>query len=72
MLSLVEATAVGLYSMSRAFRPEFDARGALEQAPDRGRAVPGLHSAVFGSRPPFKGTDYALECCLQWTVSCSC
>ena len=30
---------------------EFDVRGAPERAPDRDRAVPGLHSAVFGSRP---------------------
>jgi hypothetical protein len=35
MLPLVEATAVGLYSISKAYRPEFDVRGAPEQAPDR-------------------------------------
>ena len=51
MLLLVEATAVGSYSISKAYRPEFDVRGAPERAPDRDRAVPGLHSAVFGSRP---------------------
>ena len=50
-LRLVEATAVGSYSISKAYRPEFDVRGASERAPDRDRAVPGLHSAVFGSRP---------------------
>ena len=48
--SLVEATVVGLYSISKAFQPEFDARGAPERAPDRDCAVSGLHSAVFGSR----------------------
>jgi hypothetical protein len=46
-LPLVEATAVGLYLISKAYRPEFDVWGA----PDRDRAVPGLNSAVFGSRP---------------------
>jgi hypothetical protein len=48
----VEATAVGLYSISKVFRPECDPRGAPERrrAPDRDRAVPGLHSAEFGSR----------------------
>jgi hypothetical protein len=45
-LPLVEATAVGLYLIGKVYRPEFDVRGA----PDRDRAVPGLHSAVFGSR----------------------
>jgi hypothetical protein len=50
--SLVKATVVGLYWISKVFRPEFDARGAQARAPDRDRAVPGLHSAVFGSRPP--------------------
>jgi hypothetical protein len=54
-LPLVEATAVGLHSISKVYRPEFDVRGAPERAarraPDRDRAVPGLHSAVFGSRP---------------------
>jgi hypothetical protein len=57
-LPLVEATAVGLNSISKAYRPEFDVWGALS----RDRAVPGLHSAVFGSRPQYKGTDYAREC----------
>jgi hypothetical protein len=49
-LPLVEATAVGSYSISKAYRPEFDVQGASERAPDRDRAVSGLHSAVFGSR----------------------
>ena len=49
-LPLVEATVVGLYSISKEYRPEFYVRGAPERAPDRNRAVPGLHSAVFGSR----------------------
>jgi hypothetical protein len=53
MLSLVEATVVGLYSISKAFRPEFDALGAPERAQDRDRTVSGLHSAVFGSRLRF-------------------
>ncbi len=34
-LPLVETTAVGLYLISKAFRPEFEARGAPERAPDR-------------------------------------
>ena len=53
MLLLVEATAVGSYSISKAYRPEFDVRGAPERAPGRDRAVPGLRSlsAVFRSRP---------------------
>jgi hypothetical protein len=46
-LPLVEATAVGLYSISKAYRPEFDVRGAPERVLVRDRAVPGLHSAVF-------------------------
>jgi hypothetical protein len=52
-LPLVEATAVGssLYSISKAFRPDFEARGAQERAQDRDHAVPRLHSTVFGSRP---------------------
>jgi hypothetical protein len=72
--SVVEAMAAGLYSISKAFRPEFDARGApgQERAQVLDSTVPGLHSTVFGSRPPQKGTDYAVECCLQWTVSCPC
>ena len=48
-LPLVEAAAVYLYSISKAFRPEFDAQGAPEREPDRDRAMPGLHSAVFGA-----------------------
>jgi hypothetical protein len=51
MLPLVEAMAVGLYLISKAFRPEFDVRGAPERAPDRDSTWPGLHSAVFGCRP---------------------
>jgi hypothetical protein len=50
-LPLVGATAVGLNSISKALRPEFDVREAPEWALDQDRAVPGLHSAVFGSRP---------------------
>ena len=42
-LPLVEATAVGSYSISKAYRPEFDVQGASERAPDRDRAVSGLH-----------------------------
>jgi hypothetical protein len=49
-LPLVDATAVGLSSISKAFRSKFDVRGAPVRAPDRDRAVPGLHSVVFGSR----------------------
>jgi hypothetical protein len=62
---------VVLYLISKAFRPEFDVRGAQERAPDRYRAVPGLHSAKFGSRLQYKGNGYSVECCLQWTVSCT-
>ena len=40
-LPLVEAAAVCLYSISKAFRPEFDAQGALERAPDRDGQCPG-------------------------------
>ena len=36
-LPLVEATAVGLYSISKAYRPEFDVRGA--QGPHSARAA---------------------------------
>jgi hypothetical protein len=50
-LPLVEATAGCLYSISKAYRPEFDVRRAPERAPDRDCAVPWLHSAVFGNRP---------------------
>ena len=40
-LPLVEAAAVYLYSISKAFRPEFDAQGALKRAQDRDGQCPG-------------------------------
>jgi hypothetical protein len=49
-LPLVESTVVVLYSIRKALRPESDARGSPERAPDWERIVPGLHSAVFGYR----------------------
>ena len=43
--------------ISKAFRPECEARAAPERAPDRDRAEPGPQSTVFGSSQQWRGTD---------------
>jgi hypothetical protein len=52
-LSLVEAMAVGLYSISKAFRLEFDARGALEVRSERQTGT----AQCPGCRAPYLEAD---------------
>ena len=51
------AMVLAFHLISKAFRPECEARAAPERAPDRDRAKPGPQSTVFGSSQQWRGTD---------------
>jgi hypothetical protein len=51
------AMELAFHLISKAFRPECEARAAPERAPDRDCAEPGPESTVFGSSQQWRGTD---------------